>query len=650
MRAGGIPWNSRRVMVFAVLAAAHLAFSLFVNPAGPLTYDSGTYHFMVKNFAGTGSFIVENGYRDYPSPELEVAQLRISDDRLVSQYPELLTVLALPFYLSFGYQGLLIFNALSFLAITVLVFQLARQLFDSPGLGDLAAAIYALATFAWEYSHSSYPHLSSTLFILAAYTLAARALAGGSATTGKPWFAAGLCAGLAVGLRLDAAFAVPGLFLLLLLSRPLRVPPMLALVAGLAPGFVFLSLTNKVKFDSLIPFSYGVSADSTIGNLGYYVPISIVGLAALVALFFVPRLPRTQRSKLGWWAAAGLAGATAIYHAGAWRLLSQFVDGTFQIVVDMRIRDLDLPEPSLMRTPGGAMVYIGGVKKSLLQSCSYLAIVPLLAFGSGGHELRRLVLLAIVPVSFISYYGFLAWHGSVALNMRYLNPILPFTSILAALAWRRVEEQISPRLAALYGGVLFAALFVIFRWLSFPIPEQEFWFLTLPLVLAAALLLSEIARRLKWTPTLGGPLVGYLLLTSFAYSGAMAFGRDYPASARVRGTNLEIARALEPFIEDNALIFSNVVDICWGLMDHVDNLRIAHPEKDAFETFPGLAGFHLDHGRKVYMAYTPNELQTVGAGGHLEGLGARVINVWTTGGRPSLVLLELERRPEETAS
>jgi len=290
------------------------------------------------------------------------------------------------------------------------------------------------------------------------------------------------------------------------------------------------------------------------------------------------------------------------------------------------------------------MVYIGGVKKSLLQSCSYLAILPFLAFGDRRWPAKRLAFLAIVPASFIGYYGYLAWHGSIALNMRYLNPILPFTSILAALAWCRLGEHVPPRRAAIYGGSLLVVLSLLFWWLRFPLRQQEFWFLTVPLALAASLLLFETARRLKWTPTLGGPLVGYLLLTSFAFSGALAFGRDYPASARLRDANVTIARSLELFIEDHALIFSNIVDVCWGLIGKVDDLRIAYPEEDAFESFAGLAQFHLDHGRKVYMAYTPNEFQIVAGAGYLAGFETRLVNVWTTGGQPSLVLFELERR------
>ena len=103
---GRRPWR-----VVILLLGLHLAFSLVVNEPGYLTYDSGTYHFMVKTFAETGGFTVRNGYEELPSPALVVAQLRTPTGELVAQYPETYTFLALPFYLVMGYPGLIFINA-----------------------------------------------------------------------------------------------------------------------------------------------------------------------------------------------------------------------------------------------------------------------------------------------------------------------------------------------------------------------------------------------------------------------------------------------------------------------------------------------------------------------------------------------------------
>jgi len=642
------PFLSRRFpTLFLGLALLHLAFSFFVNPPGYLTYDSGTYHLMAKTFAETGSFVVRNGYEELPSPELVVAQLRVSGDHLASQYPEFLTVLVYPFYRLFGYRGFFVLNALAFLGVNLLIHRLAVRLFKSRRTGWLAVAVYSFGTFAWEYSHSSYPHLSSTLFILAAYNLLAGAVFERRAR-GAVWrcAAAGLVAGLAVGLRLDAVFAVPGLFLPLLFARPVRFRELAAVAAGLAPGLLFLSAVNEVKFDRFFPFTYGASG-GYVGGLGWYLPVVVLGLLVIGFAFLFDRLP-AERRRWGW-IVAGVAVAVALLAApGTLRHhLAKLADGTYQIVVDLRIRDLDIREPSLGRTPNGAMVYLGSVKKSLLQSCPYLAALPFLFLDArrSRRRLGRLLFLCLVPAAFVGVYSYLAWHGSVALNMRYLNPILPFTAILTAHFLRRLARGVSRRPAVGYGIALLLGLFLLFSAVRLSPVEQEGWFLTPPLVLAAGVVVAEALRRLGALPSLGRPFSLYLLVTALAWSGAVTFARDYPPPAAVRAANLTVARAMAPFVDDDSLIFSNVVDVCWGLLDDHRKIRIARPEADDFRTFGELARFHLERGRKVYMAYTPNEYRAVATLGFLDRFEARVLNVWSTGGRPSLVLLELAAAP-----
>ncbi|MEO1367870.1 MAG: glycosyltransferase family 39 protein, partial [Acidobacteriota bacterium] len=231
------PTDRRAFLFVAILAAAHIAFSLWGNEPGYLTYDSGTYHFMVKTFAETGGFVVDNGYELAPSDELIVAQLRAPREVLVAQYPEVYTFIALPFYLLMGYPGLLFLNALAFVAIVLMIYRLAMRLFGEPGLAITAMAIYAFATYAWEWSHSSYPHLTSTLLVL----VAADAIAGllfddDSARGWGPALVAGLLVGLGAGLRLDSIFVLPALALPLLLASPVRWRALGALGAGLVPG------------------------------------------------------------------------------------------------------------------------------------------------------------------------------------------------------------------------------------------------------------------------------------------------------------------------------------------------------------------------------------------------------------------------------
>lgn len=647
-------------LVLTVLAALHLAFSLSINPPGYLTWDSGTYHYMAKTFAETGSFFVWNGYEEYPAEALEVGQLKISGDHLVAQYPELLSVLVYPLYRLFGYHGLLLLEAITFPLICFLIFVLARTLF--PGrrsLGYLAIGVYTFATFAWEYSQSSYPHLISTFFIVLAFTLLARALfRGGEAATGTdgetprhPWLcgAAGLAAGLAIGLRLDSAFALPGLFAPFLFLRPIRWRDGMAMALGLLPGLAFLSWTNWVKFGVFFPFSYG-SRDGLgyTGNLAHYLPIAAaIGLLvpASAMLFRAPLIWR--RRALGIFGVAGLV-AVVVFPMEVLAPLRRLASGIHQIVIDLRAFPLRFEQPGLTRSPGRAMVYMGGVKKALIQSCPYLVLLPFALFDAvrKRRDLARVAYLWVVPVLFVGFYAYLAWHGSVALNMRYLNPILPFTSVLTALLLDDLRQEMTPRLAIPLAAVGFLLLWFHLVTYRFTMLEREIWFLDVPLAIAAGLLLLEGLRRTRLLPTLGGPLVAYGLVFALVWSGAQAFGRDYPASARVRSNNLLVSQVIEPFLHDDILVLTDYPDICWYLIDRFDKLRVGSLLEGSQASFEGLVRFHLGERRDVYLATSAHGAQRILQGGVLSGFEVEMINSWQSGNRPTLVLMKLHLSQE----
>ncbi len=637
----------RRLLPLSVLllAACHLYFSLRVNPAGYLTYDSGAYHFMAETFASTGSFFVDNGYEELPSPELEVAQLRISGDRLVSQFPELLSVVIYPLYKIFAYRGLFLLNALAFIGINVLIFKLAQLLFESRRTACLAAFIYTFGTYAWEYSQSSYPHLSATFLIVLGFYLAMRAYKETDSRTVVLWaFVGGLVAGLAPGLRVDSAFAFPAIVLPFVFTRPVRYRALAAVVAGLAPGALVLSLINHVKFGSYLPFNYGTEGAQSLADYARYIHVGLLGLAALAALFVWQRLPEERKPRAGLLMAAAALGAALLFPATLWRFAYLMLNGTYQLVVDLRIRGFDIPEPSLMRTQSGAMVYLGGVKKTLLQSCPHFIIVLFLITDillKKGRA-RELAVLLIAPAGFIGMYSYQAWHGSLPLNIRYFNPALPFLSIACAYAWSQLPWQLLKR-----GLLLFWAPTFLVLWSSFRAVDslflQDLVLLTGPLLLASFLALAELVRR-QIAPRQSGPrqaAVCILLLAALAWSGAVTLARDYPTSAGLRRSQLAISQQLTPEVEDDALIFSNVLDICWDLIGKVEKIRIADPGKDDVETFNELTDFHLAGGRHVYIFARPALYNHLQAEGHLESYQVHLVRAWTSGGRPSLMLSEL---------
>ena len=631
-----------------LLAALHLGFSAFLNPPGYLTYDSGTYHLMAHTFATTGDFIPWNGYREYPSQELVVGQLRVQPSgHVVSQYPEFLSVLAWPFYTLFGYPGLFLLNAVAFLGINWILYRLTLLLFGHPGTALRAMVVYSFGTFAWEYSQSSYPHLSSTFFILLSIDAATRALLLPEHRT-RHALVSGLALGAAMGIRLDSLFALPAPALVFLLARPIRWRELFALGAGLLPGLGFLAFTNQRKFGSPFPFSYGARDAEYISDLTWYLPIAAAGLGGVALLFLWQRLtPEIRNRALLGALALGLAAA-AVFWQQTQGFLIRLGEGFWQIVVDIRIRDMSIQEPALGRSERGAMVYLGGVKKSLLQSCPYLVVLPFALWAAlrdrpaqGRGTPWALVLLLLVPASYLAFFSYLAWHGSIALNMRYLNPALPSLAVLAAFYWQRVSAHLAIRRQVLVFGLVLVAGLAAFLG-QFRIYQQEALFLDLPLLLAVCLLALELLRSFGRLSEQGAKVSVWLLTATIAFAGSLTFARDYPASAGQRSRQLVVTEQLVPLVEPDSIVFTDIPDICWGLIE-VDKVRIARPDLDGYTTFADLATFHLEAGRKAYVALTPGQFDQARRRQIFKDFTLEPRKVWGHRGIPAFVLLELSQ-------
>ena len=127
---------------------------------------------MARSFADSFSLSVWNGYEQFPSPELVLTQTKVYEGRLIPQYPYLSTVLSYPFYRLAGFQGLIILNAIAFVATVGLCFLIARKLFQDTSLALNACLILILATYAWEFSQAAWPHALSMLFVTASVYLA----------------------------------------------------------------------------------------------------------------------------------------------------------------------------------------------------------------------------------------------------------------------------------------------------------------------------------------------------------------------------------------------------------------------------------------------------------------------------------------------
>ncbi len=613
-----LPW------VLAGLAVAHLAWSLLAVVPGHLSIDEGTYHFMVHSLERGRPLEIENGYRELPSPELRAGMFRERDGRLVSQYPELFTFLALPFYAAWGYRGLFLLNALAFLGIVALTWDLGRRLFDSH-VASVAALVLGLSTFLWDYSQAAWPHASTTLLVLAAFWCAVRGLQPGS-VWGWP-LAAGLIAGLAPGVRLDAAFAWPAILLPALFAWPPRWKRAAVTALALLPGLALMSFLNAEKFGVWSPFHYGARGNGATSGPSPYLPLVAAGAVALAVLWGLSRRRLAQRlAGRPVWVVAGLAAIALLALAlpATREVLRRVCEGAAQLVVDLRFRDLSIQEPALHRTPDGALVYLGALKKSLLQSCPWLplALLPAFALRTGRRWTAWLLLLPL-PLGYLGAYSFFAWHGGLSLNLRYLLPALPCLALLGAAGWCELTASLPRPWVAAGAGALAAGIasrLLLPRMWGTP-PEQEGPLLDLPLALAAALAVGLVALLLLGRRRSGvlRHTVAALAGAAFAWAALVTFVYDAPRARAHRAENLAVSERVAPWLEPDSLLIVPYPDPFFSLME-IEGVSIAVPGRDGFADFRRLVGHALDAGRPVYAALPRPMWSRLGEAGLLDGL------------------------------
>ncbi|MDL1983384.1 MAG: hypothetical protein LWX54_04215 [Deltaproteobacteria bacterium] len=133
-----------------LIGFAHILISVFTIIPGYISIDEITYHRMTKSFSESGGLEIWNGYREYPSPELETRFIFARNGRLVSQYPYLFPVLSTPFYRILGYRGLFFINVIAFVGIVFFCYAIARKLFQDRNLALNSCFILIFATFSWE--------------------------------------------------------------------------------------------------------------------------------------------------------------------------------------------------------------------------------------------------------------------------------------------------------------------------------------------------------------------------------------------------------------------------------------------------------------------------------------------------------------------
>jgi hypothetical protein len=554
-----------RLAVLGMLLLGHILFSVFAVVPGHFVSDEGIYHQMSKAFAEEQTLTLWQEYGEFPSPELRTwNHVTGKDGSLQSQYPYLHPVLAWPFYKMAGFRGLFALNAIAYVALAGFCFLLGNRLWREPRVAADAVILLTLGSYAWQYSQAAWSQSLSAAFLLAGVYFGVCAVQAGERRTALLYgWAAGMVVGLGAGIRLDVFFMAPALFIPLLYDRAPRWRVAAAVLVGLLPGLLLLSLTNFAKFGTLQPLSYG--RPSGAASISAYIPLFFMALAVLTTAWIASRdtvWPIVVRHRLVL-SAAVVVLATAITFlvppigAMLWRLAR----GAWILVADLSLLEPSVGGIAITRGASGAIMYANMVKKALLQSLPWLPVALLAVAGLPrdraaifSHAAPLLTVLAFVTV-----YGWFTWHGGYAFNLRYFVPLLPIFAIYGAMGIHMLSQgDNSPKLrfaAAMTAVVAGAAwLFMLFR--DTDIEAIEIVTLNLPLVLAAILAMVLVLFLARRGITAVRRLAFFVSFACVAWAFVMALLVDLPLTLILRQVRYETGALLAAHVPPDSVLFS----------------------------------------------------------------------------------------------
>ncbi len=609
-------WLRSKELTLFLFGLLTIAWAIWMTPDGYVANDEAIYHMMTVSLISEGNLFIWNGYEEFPSPELVISLARVYDGHLYPQYPVFFSIIAYPFVYLLGFKGFYLISAISLLATTIICFYLAKSLFHDTDLAANACLIFLFATFSWEYGQSAWPHAVAVfLIVLSAYLASAAYRSPRIRSSLATALAAGLVVGFGVGVRLDTVLVLPAIIAPFLFASPWRPREAIAIGAGAVPALGVVALTNDLKFGVFSPVSYGAASDPKL-VLESYLPIVTLSLGALLAMWLMTRqtvrdLPRKRHVAIV--GSIVFLAVVAFVTLEFWNYVTRLASGAYKLLVDLGIGETETAPEGAVRGPGGALLVNGGVSKAFLQSCSYLAAlaIPAGTLIRGVEDRGPFSMLFLIPGAFIVLYSYFYSYGVEQLNLRYFLPVLPFTSILCAYAWRELNRGLSRRwhlpqlIVVAATAIVFSVLMVLGHRAgegAEPIIIQEIVFRAIPLVLfATGLCLSlgvAISREAAW-PQLRG-ISTILLVGSLVWSGMTAFENDYLRTFLLREKRADMNVRLAHVVEPDSIIFTSTQNSFYRLV--IDQrVRIAVPWFDDFRDFQALRKFHAARGHATYV-------------------------------------------------